>query len=137
MPTLLEFAGAKIPGRVQGKSLLPLIQGEKDEIREIAVSSGSLLRTHWITVTSSEWSLIAVKEGAKEQVEDAVQKGLYAKEIKAAPVTSQLYNIIADPTQSRNLYEENLKVAETLHSKMIQFLLSLGTRGDLLKGWKT
>jgi arylsulfatase A-like enzyme len=136
MPTFLEIAGAKIPDRVQGKSLLPLIQDEEKQIRDIAVSSGSLLTTFWITTTSPDWALIAVKKGAKKHLEDAVQQGLYRKEMNA-PDTSELYNLKADPTQSRDAYKENPEVAETLHSKMVRFLESIGTREDLLKGWKT
>jgi arylsulfatase A-like enzyme len=135
MPTFLEIAGAKIPNSVQGKSLLPLIRGEEEQIRDIAVSSGSLMTTYWITVTSSKWSLIVVKEGAKKHLEDAVQKGLYRSEM-SAPVASELYDLTTDTNQSRNLYEENPEVAEILQSKMLCFLKSLGTREDLLSSWR-
>ena len=136
MPTFLEIAETKIPDRVQGKSLLHLVKGEEEQVRDTAVSSESLLTTHWITVTSPDWSLIAVKEGAKKRLEDAAQQGLYHKEMDA-PTSSRLYDLTADSTQSHNLYEENSEVAEMLHSKMMRFLESLGTREELLRGWKT
>jgi arylsulfatase A-like enzyme len=136
MPTFLEIAETKIPDSVQGKSLLPLIKGKEEQVRDTTVSSGSLLTTYWITVTSDDWSLIAVKEGAKKHLEDAVQQGLYRKEMDA-PTASKLYNLTTDSTQSHNIYEENPEVAERLHSKMIRFLESLGTREELLTAWKT
>ena len=38
--------------------------------------------------------------------------------------------------RTSTLYEEKPEVAEMLYSKMMRFLESLGTREDLLEGWK-
>lgn len=145
MPTILELAGVQIPETVQGKSLLPVIRGEESEIREFAVSSQNLLQTHWITVTSKEWSLIAVR-GAPLQIDKLAEKvEPYSIKVDPYPANifglthkypTELYHLPTDPKQTRNLFDEKKEVAEELHSKMIQFLESLGTREDLLRRWK-
>ncbi|UCE10770.1 MAG: sulfatase, partial [Candidatus Thorarchaeota archaeon] len=58
MPTLLELNDTTVPSTVQGKSLLPLIKGETNEIRELAISSQALVQGNRMTATSHEWSLI-------------------------------------------------------------------------------
>ncbi|GAH03866.1 unnamed protein product, partial [marine sediment metagenome] len=44
MPTILDFAGAKIPETIQGESLSPIIRREKNQVREVTISSQSFLR---------------------------------------------------------------------------------------------
>ena len=44
MPTILELAGVALPAGVQGESLLPLFRGEKEAIRDWAVTSYTFLQ---------------------------------------------------------------------------------------------
>ena len=42
MPTILELAGVRPPGRVRTASLLPLMHGRAEQVRDFALSSWSL-----------------------------------------------------------------------------------------------
>ena len=122
MPTLLELTRVEIPKAVQGKSLVPLLRGEKDTFRDFVVTSlplykadgptkivDDLLRTvadpHLSTITTPKWSL------------------LYATEAYAA----QLYNIKDDPKESQNVIDGNRAVAQDLHQKFVELLEDVGT----------
>ena len=120
MATILHLAGAQSPHTVQGRSILPFLQGEETQESEIAVSSPSLIRRilpSWITVTSKEWAFLAARIDAPAKVE------------------SELYDLSEDPDETHNLYNEETDVAERLRSKMIEFLRSMGTRDETLRNW--
>jgi arylsulfatase A-like enzyme len=141
MPTYLDAAGAQIPEVVQGKSLLPLIRGDKKKIRESAISSGSLLSTHFITLTEEGKCFIAMKEGFKaDDAEmtvafDFVQQGLYSKKI-VVPTSEGFYDLKSDPAQNSNLREVRKEESEQMRVRMIGILESLGASDEVLKGWK-
>jgi len=42
MPTVLQLAGVEIPPTVQSRSLLPLIEGKEEEVRDFVVTSYQL-----------------------------------------------------------------------------------------------
>jgi len=111
MPTILELAGTQIPDTVEGKSLLPLIRGERTWKREIAVSG---LRT----VTSKEWSLMVARKPTPDKPGPELQP--------------ELYHLSTDPKQTRNLYADRRDVADKLLSKMIEFLKAIGAREETL-----
>lgn len=54
-PTLLELLGAEVPGGVHGKSLLPLMKGSKDSVREGAVYGRF---GKWINYTDGEFTYL-------------------------------------------------------------------------------
>jgi arylsulfatase A-like enzyme len=127
MPTILELGNIKIPNTVQGKTLLPIIQDEKKHVRDIAVSSTSLLiKPQRITITSDEWSLIMINKNRKKR----------NLELGEEDLESELYHLPNDPKQSLNLIGDRREVAEMLHLKMVKFLKSLNTKEALLTPWK-
>ncbi len=130
MPTILDFAGVEIPETVQGRSLLPLIRGEEYEEREIAVSSAPLTTltkskegAKRMTITSKEWALLTVRPDVTGTDE------------LGRRMEPELYNLKADPKQTRNLYRERGDVAEELHSKMLRFLRDMGASEEIIKRW--
>jgi arylsulfatase A-like enzyme len=129
MPTILELAGLNKPQTVQGKSLIPLIQGKENDLREFAVSSQSLLPkdlpevTYRMTVTSKEWSLILVRSDAP-MIDDEGRK-----------IEPELYNLLNDPKQKNNLYEDKHEIADKLCYKAIHFLRTLKTKKAILQYW--
>ena len=91
-PTLLDAAGVEIPGRMQARSLWPVLAGdaEADEIRPDVycehyggVSSGGEPRGATM-VRTKEWKLIA-RHGTGE---------------------GELYDMAADPGENRNLWDD-------------------------------
>jgi arylsulfatase A-like enzyme len=141
MPTFLDLAGAEIPNTVQGKSLLPIIRGEIKQVRDAAVSSGSVVHTNFITITDGELSLIASrKDFADEHDEmtvafDFVQKGLYKAKV-VVPHEDELFDLRTDPSQSNNLLPECKEEGMRMRSKMIEILESLGADEQILIKWK-
>ncbi len=131
MPTILDLAKAKIPEAVEGKSFLPVIRGEAERKREIVVSTAALVpregahtNTRTMTVTSKEWALLAVRSDVSGTDE------------LGRKIEPELYHLKTDPTQTKNLYQEKHEVAERLHSKMIEFLESIGASEEILKLWR-
>ena len=54
MPTLLEVAGAQVPAGVDGRSLVPILRGEKQSVREVlhgehASNYGPQQENHYLT----------------------------------------------------------------------------------------
>ena len=97
LPTILDFMEIPIPKTVNGRSLIPAMKGEEEQIREFAVSArfpgrsteaavfdgwaGSSRAVAPITITSKEWTLICYPD----------------------PERSELYRIDEDPKQENNL----------------------------------
>jgi len=141
MPTYLDLAGAEIPDTVQGKSLLPIIRGKQEQVREAAISSGSLELTNFITITDGELSLIATRKDFVDDHDkmtvsfDFVQKGLYKAKI-VVPNEDELYNLSLDPQQKNNLLPEHAERGNELRLKMIEILKSLGAEEEILTKWK-
>jgi len=140
MPTYLHLAGSEIPESVQGKSLLPIIKGEQKQVRDVAISSGSLDLTKFVTITDGEFTLLAmrkdfVKDYDKMTVSfDFVQKGLYQAKV-VVPNEDELYNINSDPHQKNNLLPEQAEKSTELRAKMIDVLGSFGADKELLAKW--
>jgi arylsulfatase A-like enzyme len=108
MPTVLELAGVLRPARVQTHSLLPLLRGETDRVRDVAVSSWSF--RHWSrfrpsTIWTQEWSLVYWRAG----------------------IEPELYHLPSDPAQCRNVYRDHRAVARELHGRYVRLLRDLET----------
>ncbi len=69
-------------------------------------------------------------------VSDSDQERCAKTDMYGGRVEPELYNLSADPKQTRNLYDEEKDVAEELHSNMIQFLQSIGENEEFLRGWR-
>lgn len=128
MPTILEFANIKIPGSVQGKSLLAKIRKEEDSGREIAVSSAPLVKrgggpAERITITTEKWAFIDVRPDFS------------GKDELGRKIEPELYDLQRDPEQKRNLYNEKREIAEELHTKLLSFLRDMGAKREVLDMW--
>jgi len=127
MPTVLEIAGVDVPDAVQGKSILPVVKGEKDSHREFVVSTMPLYNpgeaTRVVdnfdrrveeflpaTITTDKWSLLYTREGS--------------------PV--ELYDLESDPKQESNVAADNKDVVEKLHGYYVSLLEELKTEERLL-----
>ena len=134
MPTLLDLAGIPAPSTVQGQSLVPVLRGERDRTRAIAVTSPALIygtgSLQFTTITDQEWALIY--PGARyeaETVEDRAVDSL--KRIHAALYQGggrpELYHLVSDPGQRHNVFAQHRDVAARLHAEHVRMLESLGT----------
>ncbi|MEM4461727.1 MAG: sulfatase [Candidatus Bathyarchaeia archaeon] len=142
--TILELAG--IEGKsymdIQGESLLPIVRGERRVIRDIAVSTPSLIKGVRaglrVTITTDRWSLIlAPREGIC--VEEAEITFIVDGEPRVLKpfgrIDTELYDLRADPRQSVNVLSEEMDVAVDIHRRFIEFLSKLGSSIEVIKPW--
>ena len=99
-PTLLEFAGLRPPGRMQGRSLVPLLNGR----------SPRGWRTEFFYEHHTLPKIIPPSEGVR------TERWKYLRWVTAAPVVEELYDLSADPGEERNL------VADSRHSRQLETL---------------
>jgi len=88
-PTICELAGAETPGKVEGKSLLPIIRGEKDKVRDYLL--GAYKATQRM-VRDERWKLIKYHVGGEKH--------------------RQLFDLQADPDEVRNLAHDPAYAAQ-------------------------
>lgn len=140
MPTILHLAGVDIPDSVQGRSLVPVLQGEAEEHRPLAVTSPSIIHgprsVQFTTITKGEWSLIYPGEKFEEggEAETAMVDSIKRvhRRLWAGQGGPELYHLPSDPKQKRNVFAENRAVAEQLHAEHVRMLEELGTREEYL-----
>jgi len=128
MPTVMDIMGFKIPPRVEGISLLPMIKDQTIPGRKYVVSAhpflnaGDSLRSvddhlretekdSTATVTTDEWSLLYNTEA-----------GL-----------SELYHLPSDPQQLKNVITEKPEKAHELHEMLVEFMRETKLTDHLLK----
>lgn len=109
MPTLLDCLGMKVPDRVQGKSMMPYIEGESDWHKEEIYGQyycGSLQNESALMVRDSRWKLTSYPEG--NQLEGFLLNDHQLKMTEIfdqAPVYGELYDMEADPKEMNNLFD--------------------------------
>ncbi len=104
-PTVLDLLGMEAGREVQGHSLLPLIAGEKRDVRETVFARAAGSPRSYL-VRNKDWALILF-EGA---------------ELRA------LYDLRADPKETRNSIDEQPQVAAQMTHTFRQFALTQKAR---------
>ncbi|MBI3909334.1 MAG: sulfatase [Armatimonadetes bacterium] len=107
-PTLLELAGLPVPQTMRAASLVPVLRGQAQQVRDTAVSSWSL--RGWSVhrpsvVRTDEWCLVFWRSG----------------------VEPELYHLPSDPQETVNVYRKHRAAARDVHRRYIQFLQASGT----------
>ncbi len=136
MPTILDLAGAEHPDTIHGRSLVSVLNGEADPVRDIAVSSWSIIHQpaggEPVNLNPYTWSQLAWKLKPSTIVADE-----WVLIVGAGDVEPELYHTPHDPGQEKNVFAENKAVAKDLHAKYISFLESVGTKEEYLKPRRT
>lgn len=100
-PTILDFLNIRIPPKVHGKSLLPLMAGDVDAIRDYAYCGH--FKRNW-RVGDHDWSFTLNFDKGK---------------------SNELYNLKDDPEEQMNLAEENPQKAMELELELRRFVAGL------------
>ena len=100
-PTVLDFLGIKSPPRIHGRSLLPLMKGETDRLRDHAYMG--YFKQAW-RISNQEWSFIL-----------NLLKG-------ASP---ELYHLASDPGEQENLIGKETTKAMELELELRKFVAEL------------
>jgi arylsulfatase A-like enzyme len=85
-PTLLDYAGVAVPASVQGRSLRPLVQGEK-----------VAWRGEWFYEHLTLPKIIPPSEGVR------TERWKYLRWVGVEPAVEELYDLQADPAEEHNL----------------------------------
>lgn len=151
-PTVLDYLGVEdeLAEEMQGKSLLPLVSGEKDKIRDFAIAGYH--NFSWSIITE-DWSYIHwlhdgeykddldkmvgfYAELTKQMLPDIYDEGLKLTDedgiwsctpgaAAETPEQDELYNRREDPFQLNNIIGEKDKVANDLWIQLRDFMLDL------------
>jgi len=106
--TIYDLADISIPETCQGSSLIPIIRGEKEEVRDLTVTSHTYITDNECRCPSS----IRTKEWLYIYGGDEWQ--------------NELYNLREDPMQKNNIFNEKKEVAKDLHQKYLNWLKGVG-----------
>jgi arylsulfatase A-like enzyme len=117
MPTILDLAGVPNPGTTHGKSLVPVLRGEQDHVRDVCVSTTSLAQR-----LDPGTAAGALPAGLRSMVQVPGWAMLYGP--GAEP---QLFDMAADPRQERNLWPARHDKARELWAAYVDWLRSVHT----------
>jgi len=123
VPTLIEAVGIAPIEAVQGKSLMPLLNGKTDEHKEYVFSE--FLADNKAMVRSKEWKYIFTT-GQRD-----LGQG-YATGNPPPGITHRLYDQINDPDETRNLssHPEYLDIVENMQQEMIAWFEATHPKAD-------
>ena len=104
MPTLMDLLGLDTGIDFSGRSMMPLVRGDKRIAEpEMYITECTWERKHgWRT---PEWKLIV-----------ALEPDFHYREMK------ELYNLIKDPGETKNVIDENPEIAEALEKRMLDHI---------------
>ncbi len=98
MPTVLDLVGRQAPDGLQGRSLVPLMTGETRDLNLEAYSESLYARNHF------GWSdLKALRAGRFKYI---------------ATTRPELYDLVADPGELKNLFEERRQIADRMAAEL-------------------
>jgi len=122
--TILDYAGIEAPAEMQGKSLVPLIEGKATEWREeLFLESLFTLRDNPFCegIRKGKWKYIRMYDGVTPYTEEDIQFS------NRQPDFEQLFDLEADPGEQTNLIAqyEGSRVLEELREKVADYSTEL------------
>jgi N-sulfoglucosamine sulfohydrolase len=113
-PTLCELAGAEKPPFLQGTSLLPLVRDEVDHVHEELFTEMTFHAAYEPTraVRTDRWKYIRRFDDSPQPIlancDDSASKEIWARAgwAEQAIGSEQLYDLILDPNEMRNLADD-------------------------------
>ena len=100
-PTILDFLKVRQPPKIHGQSLLPMMAGEMESIRDYAYMGH--FKRNW-RVSNQEWAFTLNFDKGK---------------------ANELYNLKEDPEEQKDLISENLQKAMELELELRRFVAGL------------
>lgn len=115
-PTFVDISGGTPPGQCEGTSLLGMIEGEKREDRP-----GTFLPLEMaLTECTTPWAL-AMR---------CLRTVDYKLLVESVTATTELYDLNADPGETRNIFGTGIALEDSLAAKMDEI------PGVPLRGWR-
>lgn len=116
MPTILDLAEIDTPSSIRARSVLPLVNGSAEALREILVTSTPLEELGDMTLTVDDQQRKTL-ELSPSTISDGKWELLYAAEGEPVELYAQ-----SDLKQEHNLAAEVPEVAARLHEQFVEFL---------------
>jgi len=153
LPTCLEAAGFKGRGSFDGRSFIPILQGDRKDHREEIFTQhsgdGRMNEFPMRSVRTRDWKYIRNLDPAREyhtHIDRAEAKGYWEsweRKAKNDPAAArivqrylrrpaeELYDLAADPDELRNLadIEEHAAIRKELSRKVDEWMAATGDRG--------
>lgn len=104
MPTISELIGNKIPDKIQGESLISFTKNTSSLDKDVFVETGGLYGP-W--PSPKKHNVFCVKSNDKKLIYNDV------------PETWEFYDLIKDPNEINNIYDENSKKVKELKNKLL------------------
>ena len=128
------------PQAIHGKSLLPLMHGEVAKLRDIVVSSSTLVHNSPILaksaiVTDDGWCLHY--SGLYDSIDRDAKLWLVkmiAPEAMRIPTAPALFHLPSDPCEEHDVVGSNEGLARDIHARYVAWLEALGTPERHLAG---
>jgi arylsulfatase A-like enzyme len=96
LPTLLELADAQVPPDLPGRSLVPVLRGDLDKIREFCLTEGAEGDGRvWRRLRSAEWSYLRDADGV-EHLHDMRQPYGESRDLSADPQCREVLQAFRD-----------------------------------------
>jgi len=128
------------PETIHGRSLMPLLRGETDRLRDIAVCSNTLIHHTPILakaaiVTEDGWCLHYAGQYADEvRGASMYLNKLIDPESSRVPSAPALFYLPDDPDEENDLIENNWSLAAEIHERHAAWLAEVGTPEEHLAG---
>ncbi len=128
------------PEDIHGKSLMPLIRGETDTLRDIVVCSNTLIHHTPIlakcaVVTEDGWCLHYA--GAYQDIDTEASmwiSKLVDPGISVMSTDPALFYLPDDPKEMNNIIDGNENLAKEIHERHVRWLEGVGTPAERLAG---
>ena len=141
-PTICDLIGVELPGWLQGKSIMPLVRGEAEEVNQEIFSEVTYHAAYepMRAVRTQRWKYIRRFGGRNRPVlpncDDSPSKDVWMKHGWADRSLSEeeLYDLIFDPNEAHNLVNDpdSAEVLEEMRGRMNRWMES--TEDPLLEG---
>ncbi len=115
-PTILDVAGAPVPGSMQGASLLPVITGQRRKVRDAAITSHTYVQDSEVRCPTS------------------FRDDRYLYVYGGDEAESGLYYLPADPQEERSIIGRAADIAGQMHERMLAFLEEIECPAERLAG---
>lgn len=134
MPTVLAAAGLPVPTGLDGKSLLPLLRGEKDSSPRTGLGSAGLHSSRWSYSYEAGGELN--NQDAREcplyawfldgdfllMRTTAIRPGLYKSLPEGSPASSQVFNLSRDRHERKDIRSDHTELSRKLESGLHEWL---------------
>ena len=141
-PTICDLVGVDIPDFVQGTSLMPIVEGRVESVRDEIFAEGTFHAAYepQRTIRTPKWKYVRRFDGRTEpvlpNVDDSAGKELWVEHGWPSWLLDQeqLYDLVVDPNEARNVINEpeNAEIAKELAARLEQWMRD--TDDPLLEG---